>query len=166
MPNPLQAAWDFLRGRDLQVQAQPPAAKLFQWPDPGALIAPPTVITSGPAQLLYANPAAQAQQGSDANSAVWACLLALSNAHIEPPVKVYRGDPEAGTAEWLPTSPLQQLLVSPNPHHTNLELWFWTSWAKHCDGNAYLRKVRSGDPVAGNVVELWPIAPSRVKPIT
>jgi HK97 family phage portal protein len=165
MPNPLQAAWDFLRGADLQVQSLPSAdgQKLFTWPDPGALIAPPTVITSGPAQFLLAN----AQQTiGDGNSAVWACLLALSNAHIEPPLKVWRGDPETQTAEWLPDSPLQALLRKPNPRHTNLELWFWTSWAKHCDGNAYLKKVRSGDALSGNVLELWPLSPRLVKPMT
>src|SRR5437763_13409949 len=107
-PNPLQTAWDFLKGRDLQTaSAEPPDRKMFTWPDPGALIAPPTVITSGPAQFMLANPQ---QSMGDGNSAVWACLLALSNAHIEPPLKVYRGDPEAGTAEWLPDSPLQELL--------------------------------------------------------
>jgi HK97 family phage portal protein len=164
MANPLQAAWDYLRGRDLQTaSAAPPDLKMFTWPDPGALIAPPTVITSGPAQFMLANPQ---QTIGDGNSAVWACLLALSNAHIEPPLKVYRGDPEAGTAEWLPNSPLQALLQDPNPHHTNLELWFWTSWAKHSDGNAYLRKVRSGDPLAGNVIELWPISPRLIRPFT
>jgi HK97 family phage portal protein len=156
---------DYLRGRDLQIAAQPdpPEQKLFSWPDPGALITAPTVITSGPGQWLMANPQ---QSIGDGNSAVYACLLALCNAHIEPPVKVYQGDPEAGTAEWLNASPLQQLLWNPNPFHTNLELWFWTSWAKHCDGNAYLRKVRSGNELTGNVVELWPLSPRLVQPVT
>lgn len=165
MPNPLQTAWDFLRGRDLQVQSlpEPDEKKLYYWQDPGALITPPTIVTSGPGQWLLANPQ---QTIGDGNSAVWACLLALSNAHIEPPLRVYRGDPDTGTADWLYASPLQALLLNPNPHHTNLELWFWSSWAKHADGNAYLRKVRSGDELTGNVIELWPLSPNLVKPIT
>ncbi len=128
--NPLQRVVDSVRGRDLQPTEE---KMLGTWPDPGALITPPTVITSGPAQWLLANPEPSI---GDGNSAVWACLLALSNAHIEPPLKVYQGDPEAGTAEWLDASPLQQLLFNPNPHHTNLELWFWSCWGKHCDGHA------------------------------
>jgi HK97 family phage portal protein len=174
MRNPVNATWDFLRGRDLQAPElvpqrgrptthDPSDRKLFQWNDPGALITPPTQITSGPAQWMLASPAS-AQ--SDSNSAVWACLLALSSAHIEPPLKVWQGDPETRTATWLPSVPLQMLLAEPNPVHTNLEVWFWTSWAKHLDGNAYLKKVRSGDPTQGNVVELWPLSPRLVKPIT
>jgi HK97 family phage portal protein len=172
MRNPVTATWDFLRGRDLQtlepqrgspITHDPSDRKLFQWNDPGALITPPTHITSGPAQWMLANP----QSGqSDFNSAVWACLFALSSAHIEPPLKVWQGDPETRTAEWLATSPMQALLTQPNPAHTNLEVWFWTSWAKRLDGNAYLKKVRSGNPLSGNVVELWPLSPRLVRPIT
>jgi HK97 family phage portal protein len=157
--NPLQAVVDYLRGRDLQEVEQ----KMLGTVPPQVAITPPTVITSGPGQWMLANPE---QSLGDANSAVYACLLALCNAHIEPVLKVYQGDPEAGTAEWLDSSPLQQLLAKPNPHHTNLQLWFWTCWAKHIDGNAYLRKVRSGDELTGNVVELWPLSPRLVKPMT
>jgi HK97 family phage portal protein len=159
MRNPLTAVIDYLQGKDLQI----PEQKLFSWPDPGALITPPTQITSGPAQWLLANPLAN---GSDFNSAVFACLLALAKAHIEAPLKVYQGDPESGTAEWLSSSPLQQLLHKPNPHHTNLELWFWCAWAKYLDGNAYLRKARAGNADSGNVIELWPLSPRLIKPMT
>jgi HK97 family phage portal protein len=174
MRNPLDVALGWLRGTDLQpaeVAATEVAVgsvqrKLFQWQDPGALIVPPTMVT-GPAQWFYADPIV-AQ--TDGNSAVWSCLLALSNAHIEPPLKVWRGDPDSAvgvaTAEWLADSALQLLLMDPNPVHTPPEVWFWTSWAKHTDGNAYLRKVRSGDPNTGNVVQLWPISPRLIRPIT
>ena len=104
--------------------------------------------------------------GSDFNSAVWACLLALSSAHIEPPLKVWRGDPETGDADWLYDAPLQDLLADPNPVHTNLDVWFWTSWAKRSHGNAFLKKVRSGNALTGNPVELWPLSPNLVKPMT
>src|SRR5262249_53927078 len=67
---------------------------------------------------------------------------------------------------WLADAPLQSLLQKPNPAHSNLEAWFWTCWAKHLDGNAYLRKIRSGNSTAGNVIELWPLSPSLVKPVT
>jgi HK97 family phage portal protein len=144
-------AW--LRGADLEQKQV--------WPDPGALITPPTTITSGPAQFMLANPGAATD--ADGNSAVWSCLMALGHAHVEPPLKVWAGDPDGGTATWLRTSELQKLLQNPNPVHTALELHFWTSWAKHLDGNAYWRKGRA---YGGNVVELWPLSPRLVKPVT
>jgi len=172
MWNPVSAVLDYLQGKDLQVpehavQAILPGRKLFEWQDPGALIVPPTQVT-GPAQWFYADPVT-AQ--TDSNSAVWSCLQALSNSHIEPPLKVWRGDPDSGlgfasNAVWLSDAPMQQLLMDPNPVHTPPEIWFWTSWAKHVDGNAYLRKIRAGDPNRGNVVQLWPISPRLIRPIT
>src|SRR5215467_9483718 len=163
MRNPINVIVNYLRGEDLKHSA--PETKSFTWSDPGALITPPTVITSGPGQWMMAAPG---YPNADGNSAVWACLLQLSNAHIEPPLRVWKGDPETTQVppEWLSSSPLQQLLTKPNPSLTNLELWFWTSWAKHTDGNAYLRKIRSGNERTGNVVELWPLSPTKVKPIT
>lgn len=152
-------AW--LRGEDLGSAPLVSAAKQLVWPDPGALITPPTVVTHGPAQFMLATPGAAT--GADGNSAVWACLIALCHAHVEPPLRVWRGDPEAGTATWLSGAPLQALLRKPNPVHTALELHFWTAWAKHLDGNAYWRKVRAR---SGGVVELWPISPRLLKPIT
>lgn len=163
MPNPLRAAIDYLRGEDLKAVPGPLGA------------APATHMPASQAPTNYAWLSQPGMQGvfetteplgHDGNSAVFACLLALSYAHIEPPLKVLRqSDPEADP-EWLAGVPLQGLLEDPNPWHDALELWFWTQYARHCDGNAYLRKVRSGDELTGNVVELWPVSPRLIDPIT
>lgn len=101
----------------------------------------------------------------DGNSAVFACLMALSLAYFEAPVKVYRVVSK-GNRDPLPTHPLADLLEHPNPWHSARELWFWASWALNVDGNVYLEKVRAGDQTRGNVVQLVPRSPLRIKPIT
>jgi HK97 family phage portal protein len=155
MPNPLQRAWQFLSQplvppveRVLEVKQAP-----LPWYPPGWAGSTHDLLALGSSTT------------ADFNSAVFACLSALSLAHIEPPLKVFRGDVE-GQAQWLADSPLQLLLNTPNPAHTNLELHWWTEWAKHLDGNAYWRKVRSGDGVNGNIVQLWPVSPVLMRPKT
>jgi HK97 family phage portal protein len=103
--------------------------------------------------------------GADANSAVFACLMALSMAFFEAPLKVARIDTD-NKRQWLPDHPLQGLLDDPNPAMNQQELWFWACWALHTDGNAYFQKARSGNPLTGNVVQLWPRSPRLVEPMT
>jgi len=163
MPNPIQAAWDYLRGADVKAVAAPA----------GHATAVPTLSQAEQSYGWLSQPGMQGvfsnmsdSSGADGNSAVFACLLALANAHIEPPLKVMRKtDPEADP-DWLVASPLQALLDDPNPWHDALELWFWTQYARHCDGNAYWRKVRTGNEITGNVTELWPISPRLIRPVT
>lgn len=102
----------------------------------------------------------------DGNSAVFACLMAIAMASIEPPLTVYRKAKKGTQLDPQPDQPLQDFLNDPNPWLDMLEIRFWLAWAKHCDGNAYLLKVRSGSSTAGNPVELWPISPNRMKPWT
>lgn len=111
-----------------------------------------------------ADPLKPSEQG-DGNSAVFACLRALALASLEPPLHVYQVATD-GEETWLPTHPWQKFLDRPNPWLNILELRFWTTWAKHLDGNAYLLKVRAGDRTSGNVVELWPVSPTRMQPWT
>ena len=101
------------------------------------------------------------------NSAVFACLMVIATSYPEPPLTVYQkvvDDQE----EKLDNHPLQDLLEFPTPggELSMDELLFWTAWAKHVDGNAYWFKVRSGNAETGNVVELWPVSPTMVKPVT
>lgn len=105
---------------------------------------------------------------ADGNSAVVACLMALSMAYFEPDLKVLRRDPRGNR---LPVSSgsvaaLQDLLDHPNPDLTRRELWFWWAWALNADGNAYLEKVRAGNPIDGNVIALIPRSPLNIKPVT
>ncbi|MDQ3432561.1 MAG: phage portal protein [Actinomycetota bacterium] len=53
------------------------------------------------------------------------------------------------------------LLDNPHPELTPLELWRLNYMHRALWGNGYLQKVRSR---AGDIVELWPVRPSRVKP--
>jgi HK97 family phage portal protein len=102
-----------------------------------------------------------------ANSAVFACLMVIATSYPEPPLTVFR-NLEEGQNEKIPDHPLQELLEYPTPNGelSMDELLFWTAWAKHVDGNAYWFKVRSGNAEIGNVVELWPVSPTLVKPVT
>lgn len=105
---------------------------------------------------------------SDGNSAVFACLIALSMAYFEPPVRVFRVDP-GGTRRPVASGPpldLQGLLDAPNPYMDSAELWFWVAFAQNLDGNAYLEKVRAGDERRGNVVQLVPRSPKSIRPMT
>jgi HK97 family phage portal protein len=106
-------------------------------------------------------------KNGDGNSAVFACLMAISTAYPEAKLKVYRRITSGGTDELI-DSPLQKLLNTPTPDGalTAEEMWFWTAWAKHTDGNAYWVKVRSGNAVTGNVVQLWPVSPALMRPVT
>lgn len=101
----------------------------------------------------------------DANSAVFACLQAIATAIAEPPLRVYRRD-RAGQRVEQPETPLAEFLTRPNPHLTLSMLLAYLSNCLHIDGNAYWRKLRAGNPDTGNVVEVWPISPSRIVPIT
>lgn len=106
--------------------------------------------------------------GGDSNSAVFACLMTLCTAVTEPPPRVVRNESD-GKKTPIPNSPLLQLLVNtptPNGELTYEEMLFWTNWAKHTDGNAYWVKVRSGHVTRGNVVEVWPVSPVNMRPVT
>jgi HK97 family phage portal protein len=102
--------------------------------------------------------------GAAGNSAVLACLQALAVAAAEPEPVVYRTD--GGERIKLDATPLGDLLARPNPHFSFDALIAYLVVSLHVDGNAYWRKLRAGDPVSGNVVELWPVSPSKLEPYT
>jgi HK97 family phage portal protein len=163
--NPLRVVMDYLRGSDLKAVPMPTGTNLAV-PTAGAPTGYGWLNQPGMQGVFSTDRWDGGEYEADGNSAVFACLLTLADAHIEPPLKVMRQtDPEADPI-WLQASPMQALLDEPNPWHDNLELWWWTQYARHCDGNAYLRKVRAGDELTGNVVELWPISPRLVEPVT
>jgi HK97 family phage portal protein len=165
MANPFRVVMDYLRGADLKAVAMPQSANLAV-PTAGAPTGYSWLSQPGMQGVFSTDAWDSHDYDADGNSAVFACLLTLADAHIEPPLKVMRQDDPDADPTWLAASPLQALLDDPNPWHDNLELWWWTQYARHCDGNAYLRKIRSGDETTGNVIELWPISPRLMKPIT
>jgi HK97 family phage portal protein len=103
--------------------------------------------------------------GGDGNSAVFACLRALAYASIEAPLRVWKLDPKQ-EREPIFDSPILDLLEEPHPDLDLNEIRWWSSWARHIDGNAYVLKVRSGNSTTGMPVELWPISPTRMRPHT
>lgn len=113
---------------------------------------------------LVHGPGSYQQPASDGNSAVYACLQVIATAISEPQLRVYRV--KAGERVELDDTPLGALLARPNPHMTLSTLLAYLSNCLHIDGNAYWRKLRAGNPETGNVVELWPISPSRIEPKT
>lgn len=103
----------------------------------------------------------------EANSALFACLMAVASSYPEPPLIVSQ-KLGMNKNETLPDHPLQELINQPTPNGelSMEEMLFWTAWAKHTDGNAYWIKVRAGNELTGNVVQLWPVSPTRMGPVT
>lgn len=102
--------------------------------------------------------------GGDSNSLVAICLFRLATDFPQAPMRVYtlgKGD------KWDPVAdhPLTRLLARPNRHMTGRQLWWHKTYVENIHGNAYWRKIRSGDALTGNVVELWPLSPNACKPI-
>jgi HK97 family phage portal protein len=91
--------------------------------------------------------------------------MVLAYASIEPPLRTFKVQTD-GERNLMPPNPLQELLDDPNPSLDMAEIRWWLAYARHCDGNAYLVKARSGNERTGEVVELWPVSPSRIGPWT
>ncbi|MEV6935542.1 phage portal protein [Streptomyces sp. NPDC051132] len=84
--------------------------------------------------------------------AVWRSVAVIANVAAALPLHTYA----AGTR--IRTS--VPLLEDPHPELTRVELWRLVYVHRLLWGNAYLQKVRNG---GGQVVQLWPIRPDRVK---
>ena len=176
MPNPLvDALQRALRGPRAEQKAPPTPRqlerKLYLYPDyiPPNIATNPDVYAAIRMGTLVSGPGAtdmiyRAWHQDDSNSAVFACLSAIATAYPEAPAKVWR-DQQQGQREELPAHPLKRLLDNPNPYLSSADMWHYTQWCKHLAGNAYWRKLRTGGP-GTNVVELWPISPARLVPVT
>jgi HK97 family phage portal protein len=116
-------------------------------------------------QLVYSAQGGGTEQARNLaeNSAAFACLHTLCTDYAEAPPRMYKEDPDGGDPEVMPDHALELLLRNPNPHITYPSLAYHTQWAKQVDGNAYWLKIRSA---AGTVVELWPVSPLDMKPVT
>jgi len=121
----------------------------------------------GPGAVFYDAAASTRSLDPSGSSAVEACLGVLAASVSEPPLAPYRPGPKGG-AERVPAPlpNLSTLLARPNPALTLASMLAYVAVATRTDGNGYWRKIRSGDPERGNVVELWPVCPSRIEPFT
>ena len=155
MANYLTAAWSWLRGADLSPaseQKYSPADSSVNW--------------SQQQSLVYTlNRDGWDDMAGDNNSAVFACLIAAALGSIEPPLSTFRKI-TARKRELIETSPLQSFLDNMNPTLDTFELLFWKEYVRRLDGNAYWLKVRSGNPLTGNVIEVWPVSPVVMRPWT
>jgi HK97 family phage portal protein len=131
------------------------------------LSAPRPLVIDGAASFWTPSSTTLSAADAGANSAVVACLTVLASSVIEPPLAVYRPGP-AGGADRVPAPlpALTALLARPNPAFPLATMLAFATISTRTDGNGYWRKVRSGDPVRGNVVELWPVSPDRIEPYT
>lgn len=84
--------------------------------------------------------------------AVWRAVAVIANVAAALPLHTYT----VGTRERA-TVPL---LEDPHPELTPFELWRLVYVHRLLWGNAYVQKVRNG---GGQIVQLWPIRPDRVK---
>lgn len=93
-------------------------------------------------------------------SAVWRAVNLIAGTCASLPLHAFTED-DAGTQTRVPGSQAaSRLLAVPHPDLTPFELWEIVYTHLALWGNAYLRKLRN--PL-GQIVELWPIHPSRVK---
>jgi HK97 family phage portal protein len=84
--------------------------------------------------------------------AVWRAVSVIANVSAALPLHTYA----AGTKDRTAVP----LLEDPHPELTRFELWRLVYVHRLLWGNAYLQKIRNG---AGQVVQLWPVRPDRVK---
>lgn len=127
----------------------------------------PSTSTSIP--LIYGPGARETLKGAYGdgyalNSAVAACLSALQRTYNEAPVRLYRVM-DNGQREPVTPHPVLDLLDTPNPGMTGAMLLSYVQYCKAVYGNAYVRKIRAGNPVTGEVVQLWPLSPSTCWPV-
>jgi HK97 family phage portal protein len=147
--------WDALPA----LPAEQKALGLPSYQDYGAALTVGTLV-SGPG----ASDIGAGWRGNTNNSAVFACLQAIGTAIAEPELQLYRV--QAGEKVEVDDSPFADLMRRPNPHMSlDTLLWYLASCLK-VDGNGYWHKLRAGDPLTGNVVEVWPISPTRIVPVT
>lgn len=119
-------------------------------------------LVSGPGATDAYN---EAMHGDSTNSLVNACLFRLATDFSQVPPQVVRQlDPRE--LDPLPDHPLTALMRRPNPHMSGLMLRWWTEYVLGVHGNAYWRKIRAGNAETGNVIELWPVSPMRMAPVT
>jgi HK97 family phage portal protein len=83
--------------------------------------------------------------------AVWRCVALIAGVSAALPLHTYRD----GTRDRTEN----RLLKDPHPELTSLELWRLVGAARVLWGNGYVQKVRNR---GGEIVELWPVTPSRV----
>lgn len=89
--------------------------------------------------------------------AVWRAMQVTCNVPASLPFHAYR---QTEGARVRAAGHSARLMDDPHPDMTTFELWQTAYFHRRSWGNAYLRKLRNQ---LGQVTELWPIHPGRVK---
>jgi len=89
--------------------------------------------------------------------AVWRAMNVTCNVPAALPLHAYE---RGATSRVRATGQAADFLDDPHPDMTPFEVWQTAYFHRRAWGNAYLRKLRNQ---LGQVVELWPIFPNRVK---
>lgn len=96
------------------------------------------------------------------NSAVFAVVRFKSHAFAEAPQRLFERD-ESDQWVTVPGSAVEKLLRRPNPYMTRHHAAGYNIYSTEIAGTAYWWKRRSA---AGLVVELWPLRPDLVRPLS
>lgn len=91
-------------------------------------------------------------------SAVWRAVSLKAAVAASLPFGAYKSDSTGAPVPY--SGQAARLLADPHPDMTPFELWETVYLHRYLWGNAYLRKLKN--PL-GQIQELWPIHPSRVK---
>ncbi|NNG20505.1 phage portal protein [Naumannella sp. ID2617S] len=95
--------------------------------------------------------------GYDRNELVFACIVEKATSTPEAPLRVY---PTIRQSEPIENHRLRRLIAQPNPLITEFELFEITVMHLDLAGNAFWEIVRDR---SGQVVELWPLRPDRIR---
>ena len=99
------------------------------------------------------------EQSSLGMPAVWRAVTLIAGGAAALPLHAYKAG--GGVRERMPeTSPAARLLAEPHPDLTPFEFWEIVYGHILLWGNAYIRILRNR---LGEIQELWPIHPSRVR---
>jgi HK97 family phage portal protein len=151
--------------RPIEQRAWGPYA--WSYPPGWALAASSGPLIHGPGAYPWGQRESTALAGS--NSVVYACLAAIGKAYTEAPLKHFKGFGDR--KREIEGSPVLDLLRLPNVPSEAMRrpAINWRTMEKyrqvclHVHGNAYIRKLRNP---AGEVVQLWPVNPLTVTPMT
>ncbi|MFG3702390.1 phage portal protein [Micromonospora sp. NPDC047620] len=125
---------------------------------------PAVPLTSTTLLELFGGPKVAAgvavnEQGSLGMPAVWRAVNLIAGTSASLPLHAYRYEDDIRVRVG-PGSQAARLLVNPHPDMTPFELWEQVFAHLLLWGNAYLRVLRNR---LGEIAELWPIHPSRVR---
>jgi HK97 family phage portal protein len=109
------------------------------------------------------NIAGLTNEGFRKNVVVSACIQMIATSAPEAPLKVYRETNDGEVED--PNHWLSRLMQKPNDAHSDFELWEWSHTYMQTGGTLYLELIREGNRPDGEVIEMYPLRPDRMRVI-